>query len=139
MSKDEKKLKPEQIESISGGRADETFQKSCVDQLHNVGPHLSYAKVSSSFYGVLLDFYHLSDATVVYVSVRPKHRGTLTNLINITQELVSRHIEGDVWIVSAMAQRASAQAKIDSSIGCAIYLAKMLAHLSIPLSLAESA
>lgn len=48
--------------------------------------------------------------------VNVKYRQTLANLVDITQNLVSNQDEGDVWIVSAMAQRASAQAKIDSSI-----------------------
>ncbi|KZP27015.1 hypothetical protein FIBSPDRAFT_731619, partial [Athelia psychrophila] len=48
--------------------------------------------------------------------MKPQYRQTLANLIDITQDLVSNQDEGDVWIVSAMAQRASAQAKIDSSI-----------------------
>ena len=50
------------------------------------------------------------------ISVSRGHGDTLSRLVDVTQELVSRHVEGDVWIVSAMAQRASAQAKIDSSI-----------------------
>jgi len=44
------------------------------------------------------------------------YRSTLANLIERTQTLVEHQVEGDVWIVSAMAQRASAQTKIDSSI-----------------------
>lgn len=50
------------------------------------------------------------------LQVRPRYRHTLPKLIDVTQGLVSNYIEGDVWIVSAMAQQASAQAKIDSSI-----------------------
>jgi hypothetical protein len=48
--------------------------------------------------------------------VDPPYRSTLANLIDLTQGRVESDIEGDVWIVSAMAQRASAQAKISSSI-----------------------
>jgi len=40
----------------------------------------------------------------------------LRNLIDITQELVSHDVQSLVWIVSAMAQRASARAKLDASI-----------------------
>ncbi|KAJ7085906.1 hypothetical protein C8R44DRAFT_651023 [Mycena epipterygia] len=43
-------------------------------------------------------------------------RPALRNLINITQDLVSHDVQGLVWVVSAMAQRASARAKIDASI-----------------------
>jgi hypothetical protein len=48
--------------------------------------------------------------------VKDAYRSTLANLIERTQALVEHQVEGDVWIVSAMAQRASAQTKIDSSI-----------------------
>lgn len=75
-------------------RANDTFQSSCIDQLDKLGRKPRYVKVS----------------------VEPGHRETLSKLVDITQELVSLHVEGDVWIVSAIAQRASAQAKIDSSI-----------------------
>lgn len=44
------------------------------------------------------------------------YRSTLKELIDLTQDHVGKSVEGNVWIVSAMAQRASAQAKINSSI-----------------------
>jgi len=59
--------------------------------------------------------YHMPKFLLSF-AVKRQHRHTLANLINVTQDLVSRHVEGDVWIVSALAQRASAQAKIDASI-----------------------
>jgi hypothetical protein len=52
--------------------------------------------------------------------VNDAYRSTLANLIERTQALVEHEVEGEVWIVSAMAQRASAQAKIDSSIECVV-------------------
>jgi hypothetical protein len=52
--------------------------------------------------------------------VNDAYQPTLANLIERTQVLVEHEVEGDVWIVSAMAQRASAQSKIDSSIQCVI-------------------
>jgi hypothetical protein len=76
-------------------------------------------------------YHQLPDATIVCLSVKPKHREKLANLINVTQEFVSRDIEGDVWIVSAMAQRASAQAKIDSSIECANDFVTTLPYLNV--------
>jgi hypothetical protein len=40
----------------------------------------------------------------------------LAKLINITKEVIEKDVPGIAWIVTAMAQRASAQAKIDASI-----------------------
>lgn len=54
--------------------------------------------------------------TFITYPVKDAYRSTLANLIERTQTLVEHQVEGDVWIVSAMAQRASAQTKIDSSI-----------------------
>ncbi|KAF7981461.1 hypothetical protein HWV62_33489 [Athelia sp. TMB] len=54
------------------------------------------------------------DIPYTKVSVNKQYRNTLAELVEITQGLLLD--AGDVWIVSAMAQRASAQAKIDSSI-----------------------
>ncbi|KZP26940.1 hypothetical protein FIBSPDRAFT_854283 [Athelia psychrophila] len=73
---------------------DEEMETLCVSTLHRLGHDIAYTKVS----------------------VNAKYRQTLANLIDITQNLVSSQDEGDIWIVSAMAQRASAQAKINSSI-----------------------
>jgi len=94
MTDDEFELPEDEIDALVLNRAEDDFKASCVNVLDQVGRNLPYAKVS----------------------VRPQHQKTLSNLVNITQDLVARHVEGDVWIVSAMAQRASAQAKINSSI-----------------------
>jgi len=85
----------DEIDALVLKRTEDEFKASCVDLLDDVWRYLPYAKVS----------------------VRPQHRKTLSNLVNITQDVVTRHVEGDVWIVLAMAQRASTQAKINSSIG----------------------
>jgi len=84
----------EEIKALVLKQANEEFERSCIDQLDKLGRNLPYGKVS----------------------VEPGHEAALSSLVDITQELVSRHVEGDVWIVSAMAQRASAQAKINASI-----------------------
>ncbi|KAI0245652.1 hypothetical protein BJV78DRAFT_1365269 [Lactifluus subvellereus] len=75
-------------------KANAEFEMSCLEPLRKFAPRLEYAKTS----------------------VNDAYRHTLANLIERTQALVEHQVEGDVWIVSAMAQRASAQAKIDSSI-----------------------
>jgi hypothetical protein len=54
-------------------------------------------------------------------------QSALANLIDITKEVMEKDIPGIAWIVSAMAQRASAQAKIDASIA-QVY---PLVHVSI--------
>ncbi|KAJ6455161.1 hypothetical protein C8R45DRAFT_1222591 [Mycena sanguinolenta] len=43
-------------------------------------------------------------------------RRALDHLIQVTRKLIERDIEGEAWIVSAMAQRASAQVKIIAAI-----------------------
>ena len=40
----------------------------------------------------------------------------LDDLIQVTRKLIERDVEGEAWIVSAMAQRASAQVKITAAI-----------------------
>ncbi|KDR79395.1 hypothetical protein GALMADRAFT_137237 [Galerina marginata CBS 339.88] len=84
----------EDIDRLCLQRADDEFQKLCVAPLEKIDQTLSYAKIS----------------------VDSPYQSTLANLIDLTQGLVENYVEGDVWIVSAMAQRASAQAKINSSI-----------------------
>jgi len=94
LSDEELNLSDDEISQLCLQKANAEFEKSCVEPLRNVDSKLIYAKTS----------------------VDNHYRDTLANLINRTQTLVERDVEGDVWIVSAMAQRASAQAKIDSSI-----------------------
>ncbi|KAJ6455184.1 hypothetical protein C8R45DRAFT_1036755 [Mycena sanguinolenta] len=48
-------------------------------------------------------------------------RQALDHLIQVTRTLIERDIEGDAWIVSAMAQRASAQVKIIAAIRYVLY------------------
>ncbi|TFK35636.1 hypothetical protein BDQ12DRAFT_737515 [Crucibulum laeve] len=94
MSEEEMDMSEEDINKLSLSRAEIEFTDLCIRPLEHVDHMLPYAKVS----------------------VEPQYQLTLANLIDLTQGLVENHVEGDVWIVSAMAQRASAQAKINSSI-----------------------
>jgi len=90
LSDEEMDKSEEEITKICLDKADHEFQKECVGPLKRLNSELQYAKVS----------------------VKSAFRSDLSHLIDLTQT----QIEGDVWVVSAMAQRASAQAKIDSSI-----------------------
>ncbi|KAF8062474.1 hypothetical protein FPV67DRAFT_1703291 [Lyophyllum atratum] len=100
ISRMEEDLTDEELETMSEQdindlclkRADVEFENLCVDPLQKLRNTLPYAKTSVDY------------------------RSTLTNLIDLTQGRVEHEVEGDVWIVSAMAQRASAQSKISSSI-----------------------
>jgi len=87
-------MSDDEINKLCLQRADAEFERSCLEPLRKFASRLEYAKTS----------------------VEDGYRPTLANLIERTQALVQHQVEGDVWIVSAMAQRASAQAKIESSI-----------------------
>jgi len=86
----------------------------CLEPLRKVAPQLEYAKTS----GLADHIPRVSSSYLTFTThtVKVAHQPTLANLIERTQTLVEHQVEGDVWIVSAMAQRASAQTKIDSSI-----------------------
>ncbi|KIJ57412.1 hypothetical protein M422DRAFT_239010 [Sphaerobolus stellatus SS14] len=85
-----------EITKFGAQKADIQFDEICLKPLRNLAPKLPHTSAKTS--------------------VKPAYRKTLADLIEKTQTLVQNHVEGDVWIVSAMAQRASVQAKIDSSI-----------------------
>ena len=92
----------------------EEFEVLCLEPLRKVTPQLEHAKTSdlTNLIPRVLSPY----LTFITYSVNDAYRSTLANLIEHIQALVEHQVEGDVWIVSAMAQRASAQTKIDSSI-----------------------
>ncbi|KAF7985533.1 hypothetical protein HWV62_3769 [Athelia sp. TMB] len=96
MTDDEMEMEDDEVQALAIQRADLSFEDLCVKKLHGLGHNIAYTKCLAL--------------------VKPDYRHTLANLIDITQNLVSNQDEGEVWLVSAMAQRASAQAKIDSSI-----------------------
>lgn len=109
----DEELEMDDVDKLVLERANTAFKESSVDLLDQVGHNLPYEKVS----GKIDTLPPSSDAQPMHPSaVQPHYQQTLASLIDKTQELVHRHVEGDVWIVSAMAQRASAQSKIDSSI-----------------------
>ncbi|KAJ7192758.1 hypothetical protein GGX14DRAFT_479749 [Mycena pura] len=90
----------EKIDELSAEKAQQKFQEVCVAPLNKVNPELRYATSSG-----------LSGGR----NAKPDRRA-LAQLIEITQGLVEKEVEGEAWIVSAMAQRASAQGKINASI-----------------------
>ncbi|KAI0254650.1 hypothetical protein BJV78DRAFT_1279766 [Lactifluus subvellereus] len=94
LTDEEMDMSEEDINILCLQKANVEFEMSCLEPLRKFTPQLEYAKTFA----------------------KDAYRPTLANLIERTQTLVEHQVEGDVWIVSAMAQRASAQANIDSSI-----------------------
>lgn len=104
-------------------KADAEFETLCLEPLRKVAPRLEYARISGLTNRILS--VPLPYLTFITGPVRDGYRSTLPILIERTQDLVEHQVEGDVWIISAMAQRASAQAKINSSIE---YVVRILTH-----------
>ncbi|KAJ7771175.1 hypothetical protein B0H14DRAFT_3164853 [Mycena olivaceomarginata] len=99
LTDEEEDMPEERITQLCFHRADAEFQKTCVGPLAKIDPKLPYTRLSG-------------------LSGRPyskPDRQALDHLIQITQDLGNRYA-GDVWIESAMAQRASSQQKINASI-----------------------
>jgi hypothetical protein len=107
-------MSDEDIDKLCLQKADAEFETLCLEPLRKVAPQLEYAKTS----GLANHIPRVSSPYLTFITyaVKDAYRSTLANLIERTQALVEHQVEGDVWIVSAMAQRASAQTKIDSSI-----------------------
>ncbi|KAJ7891724.1 hypothetical protein B0H14DRAFT_2688057 [Mycena olivaceomarginata] len=99
LSDEEMEMSQEDIDQVCEQRADEEFNIVCVGPLERLNRTLRFARTS----GLIGD-------------TRSADRVALANLIQVTQVLVERDVQGTVWIVAAMAQRASARAKIDASI-----------------------
>ncbi|KAJ7226419.1 hypothetical protein C8J57DRAFT_1389595 [Mycena rebaudengoi] len=106
LTAEEKKRPAEQISVLRTDKAHAEFQKLCISPLKRIDSELHHARTSG-------------------LSGRPNSkpdRQALGILIHITQSLVrnlanmAQDMQGVVPIVSAMAQRASAQVKIDTSI-----------------------
>ncbi|KAJ7212647.1 hypothetical protein GGX14DRAFT_446771 [Mycena pura] len=90
----------DKIPGLSAENANNKFQELCIKPLGQISSKLRYARSSG-------------------LSGKPNSspdRQALDALIKITRDLVEREVEGEAWIVSAMAQRASAQVKINASI-----------------------
>jgi hypothetical protein len=111
---EEMDMSQEDINKLCLQKANAEFGTSCLEPLRRIAPRLEYAKTSGSINHIP----RVSSPYLTFITypVNDAYRYTLANLIERTQVLVGHQVEGDVWIVSAMAQRASAQAKIDSSI-----------------------
>ncbi|KAJ7730914.1 hypothetical protein B0H16DRAFT_1584530 [Mycena metata] len=103
LTAEEKKRSPEQTNILRTDKAHAEFQQLCISPLKRIDPELHHARTSG-------------------LAGRPNSkpdRQALSILIQITQSLVrdlATDMQGVVPIVSAMAQRASVQVKIDTSI-----------------------
>ena len=114
LTDEEMDMPDEDISKLCLQKADAEFEVLCLEPLRKVTPQLEYAKTS----GLADRIPRVSSPYLIFITypVNDAYRPTLANLIERTQTLVEHQVEGEVWIVSAMAQRASAQVKIDSSI-----------------------
>ncbi|KAJ7891639.1 hypothetical protein B0H14DRAFT_2496757 [Mycena olivaceomarginata] len=90
----------EDIDRLAMDKAGSEFRKLCLDSLEKISPGVRHARTSG-----------LADK-----SLSKSSRRSLAHLIQTTRELVEENIDGDVWIVSVMAQRANALEKIKGSI-----------------------
>ncbi|KAF7343531.1 G domain-containing protein [Mycena sanguinolenta] len=95
LTEEECELPEEDIHQLCLRRGDAEFKDICVAPLTTINSSVKYARTSG----------------LASNSLRPDQEA-LRNLIGITQDLV----QGTVWYVSAMAQRASAMEKINASI-----------------------
>ncbi|KAJ7433602.1 hypothetical protein B0H11DRAFT_2375583 [Mycena galericulata] len=100
LTDEEEAMDDDQINQLCLRKAEDELQKACVDPLKRIISKPTYAR-SSGLAGQ-------QDSE--------PDRQALAHLVQITRDLVQRHVEGEVWIVSAMAQRASARVKINASI-----------------------
>jgi len=88
------------IEKLCVEKAEEKFQELCVKPLQKINPELRYARSSGLSGGE---------------NTKPD-RQALDRLIQVSLVLVEEDIEGEAWIVYAMAQRGNAQVKLDGAI-----------------------
>ncbi|KAJ7214895.1 hypothetical protein GGX14DRAFT_443367 [Mycena pura] len=96
----EKMTPDEDIDRLALEKADSEFHRLCLEPLRKASPGVRYARTTG-----------LADR-----SLSRSSRRSLMHLIQITRELVEENVDGDVWIVSVMAQRANALEKINGSI-----------------------
>ncbi|KAF8135881.1 hypothetical protein K438DRAFT_1882461 [Mycena galopus ATCC 62051] len=90
----------EDIDRLALDKAGSEFRKLCLEPLEKHSPGMRYARTSG-----------LADKALSKSS-----RRSLTRLVQTTRELVEKNVDGDVWIVSVIAQRANALEKIKGSI-----------------------
>ncbi|KAJ6533507.1 hypothetical protein B0H19DRAFT_1186083 [Mycena capillaripes] len=93
------------IEKLCVEKAEEKFQELCVKPLQKINPELRYATSS----GVMV--YPCTEA--VWGGNTKPDRQALDRLIQVSLVLVEEDVEGEAWIVYAMAQRGNAQMKLD--------------------------
>ncbi|KAJ7133050.1 hypothetical protein C8R44DRAFT_771819 [Mycena epipterygia] len=100
LTDEENDLPEPEIDLLCLKRAKAEFEARCVAPLEQIKPLCAHTRL----FGLATD------------SISAEAQAALANLIHITRDVVQRDVEGEVWIVTAMAQRASAQVKINASI-----------------------
>jgi hypothetical protein len=110
------------IDALCLERADAQFQEVCVGPLKRIEPTLAHVrsfglifslKAASRWLIALVFPTYIGLATAV---ISNKAQAAVKTLVHRTQNLFQRDVEEKLWIVAAMAQRASAQIKISASI-----------------------
>ncbi|KAJ7611554.1 hypothetical protein DFH06DRAFT_156488 [Mycena polygramma] len=94
----------ERNKAVCEERAEERFKDICVNELEPFlvqDSHLCYARTSGLGEGV---------------GAKPD-RKSLDDLVQSTRRLVEDRFPGDMWLLSAMAQRTSVKTKIDGAVG----------------------
>jgi hypothetical protein len=113
---DEEKSAPDILLSCAK-EAETKFQKLCVAALQRLTPTPLYARSSGEMIFVTAGSCWLITHSGLAGKVNSKpDRQALDALVKLTRDLVERYVEGEVWIVSAMAQRASTRVTITTSI-----------------------
>ncbi|KAI9432389.1 hypothetical protein H4582DRAFT_2131814 [Lactarius indigo] len=64
------------------------------------------------------------------VSVRPGHQEDVSSLVEVTRDVVRKRVEGDAWVLWAIAQRTSLPVKIDACVtkGISYYRQSLMVH-----------
>jgi len=75
-------------------------------------PLVRHAKVSSQ----LVQLYHIQYYTELVWLVLPGYDADVSNLVDITRDIVQAELKHEEWVMWAMAQRASLPLKIDACI-----------------------
>jgi hypothetical protein len=127
-------MDPDTLKDQSKEKAREAFD-ICVQSLQRTMDRLKIpmarnVKVS----GIFVYLYYLSGLD--RSEVRPGYQEDISDLVEVTRDIVKERLKGDAWVVWAVAQRASLPVKIDA---CITYVASTFfevmtaIHVNFPL------
>jgi len=110
--KEEDELSDDEIDELCWKRAEEEFEKSCVKPLQAATS--KFRPSSAPIIQAKTSTRNGSQGSITELARR--YQSSRSKLVDDTQQLVQDHWKGDLWIVFAVAQRASANVNIKSSI-----------------------